>query len=231
MTTTIKYDLQMPDGRREILDVAYDTETLRLEMPLPAELPAWTALDFHRCRNCPLSADSHSHCPLAARLIDIAERFGDTPSFEEVTLHVRTEARVISARTTAQAALGSLMGLIMPLSGCPRLAPLAPMARFHLPLSTHEETIYRVASMYLLSQYFRDREIATMDSDLIGLSDIYTDIQAVNQGLAQRLRNSAVFDEINSVALLDLYAQMVPLVIEDCLEDIRHLFTDIREVA
>jgi hypothetical protein len=29
-----------------------------------------------------------------------------------------------------------------------------PMARFHLPLASEEETIYRATTMYLLAQYF-----------------------------------------------------------------------------
>ena len=37
----------------------------------------------------------------------------------------------------------------MALSGCPVLEQLKPMARFHLPFASVEETIYRAASMYL----------------------------------------------------------------------------------
>ncbi|MEK9724985.1 MAG: hypothetical protein VW405_16080 [Rhodospirillaceae bacterium] len=231
MTTTITYDFQFDAGRRETVTVAFNPETLRLDPPAADDLPDWTALDFHRCANCPLAEAGADRCPLAVQLVGIARRLGQVPSYEKLTLHVRTEARIVSARTTAQTALGSLMGLIMPLSGCPRLAPLAPMARFHLPLSTHEETIYRVMSMYLLSRFFRDDAAPPADDGLSGLSDIYANIQQVNQGLSARMRNSNEFIEVNSVALLDLYAQTMPFVIEASLDDIRHLFEPEREVA
>jgi len=229
--TTIKYDMELGGGRREVIEVTFDPETLALEMADPESLPQWTELGFHQCGNCPLKADGHARCPLAKRLVPIAERFGDTPSYERVILHVTTEARVVSASTTAQTALGSLMGLIMPLSGCPRLSPLAPMARFHLPLSTQEETIYRVVSMFLLSKYFAGETDSQTVTDLTGLERIYTDIQQVNQGIAARLRNSGAFTELNSIAILDLYAQTMPVVIDESLSDIRHLFASRRAVA
>lgn len=229
--TTIKYDMEFDGGQREVIDITFDTDSLALDMPDPDPLPDWTELRLQQCENCPLRAEDHSHCPLAKWLVPIAERFGATPSYEGVILHVTTEARVVSASTTAQAALGSLMGLIMPLSGCPKLAPLAPMARFHLPLSTHEETIYRAVSMFLLSQYFADETGPQAVSDLSGLQRIYADIQRVNQGIAARLRSSGAFNELNSIAVLDLYAQTMPLVINESLSDIRHLFADRRAVA
>jgi hypothetical protein len=231
MKVTIKYDLQFDDGKREVVDVSFDAERLVLDTPPPQSLPDWTALGFHQCRNCPLNADSDGRCPVAVRLVDIADRFGATPSHQETTLHVRTPERVISARTTAQAALGSLIGLVMPLSGCPHLAPLAPMARFHLPLSTHEETVYRVTSMYLLSRYFRSNGSTALDDGLDGLSEIYAKIQMVNQGISARMRSSNVFAEVNSVAILDIYAQTIPIVIDDSLSDIEHLFSRERKVA
>jgi len=230
MQMRIVYDLEVARSGREVVEVSFDADKLVLDAPPAESLPEWAALDFCRCRNCPLEPEQHTHCPVAAQLVGIAARFGDTESHAEVTLHVRMPERVVSARTTAQAALGSLIGLVMPLSGCPRLAPLAPMARFHLPLSTHEETIYRVTSMYMLTRYF-DRETASEVTPLAGLSEIYAGIQTVNQGISDRMRQSKAFAEVNSVAILDIYAQTMPMVIEDALEDIRHLFDRQEEVA
>lgn len=231
MKTKIIYEMQFDEGHRDLVEVVFDADKLELDMPPPEALPAWTALGFNQCTNCPLDPKTHHHCPVAVELINIAERFGRTPSHAPVTLHVRTPERVISARTTAQAALGSLIGLLMPLSGCPRLAPLAPMARFHLPLSTQEETIYRVTSMYLLARYFEGTDAGEAIEPLAGLTGIYANIQSVNQGISARMRKSERFAEVNSVAILDIYAQTIPIVIEDALEDISHLFNPIKDVA
>jgi SUMO ligase MMS21 Smc5/6 complex component len=53
----------------------------------------------------------------------------------------------------------------------------------------------------------------------------------VNQGISARMRSSNVFDEVNSVAILDIYAQTIPIVIDDSLSDIEHLFSRERKVA
>lgn len=88
-----------------------------------------------------------------------------------------TTERTVSAETSAQQGLGSLLGLIMATSGCPHTVFFKPMARFHLPFSNESETIYRAVSMYLLSQYFTTREGAPIDAGLDGLRDIYDKIQ------------------------------------------------------
>lgn len=221
----IIYDMEFSTGARETIEVSFDEASLTLDRAIPKPAPVWTKLEFCQCKNCPVNLGSDQSCPLAVQLVPIAAQFGHTPSYENVILHVIAEARTTSARTTAQVALASLMGLIMPLSGCPVMAPLAPMARFHLPLSTQDETIYRVASMYLLSEFFSGNLSNNTVSELSGLNQLYAGIQQVNQGISNRLRNSGAFAELNSIAILDIYAQVMPIVIEDALDELRPLFT------
>lgn len=221
----IVYDMEFSTGARETIEVSFDEVSLILDRAIPKPAPAWTKLEFCQCKNCPVNLGSDQSCPLAVQLVPIAAQFGNTPSYENVILHVIAKARTTSARTTAQVALASLMGLIMPLSGCPVMAPLAPMARFHLPLSTQDETIYRVASMYFLSEFFSGNQRNNTVSKLRGLNQLYAGIQQVNQGISNRLRNSGAFAELNSIAILDIYAQVMPIVIEDALDELRPLFT------
>ena len=118
------------------------------------------------------------------------------------------------------------MGLIMATSGCPHTSFFKPMARFHLPLASADETIYRATSMYLLAQYFLRKQGQETDLELEGLAKIYHNIQLINKALAERLR--AITDKdsaINALILLDIFAQTLPYAIEDSLEEVRYLFT------
>lgn len=140
-------------------------------------------------------------------------------------LAVVTRERTISKKTTAQKGFSALMGLITATCGCPRTQFLKPMARFHLPLATSEETIYRVVSMYLLEQYFIEKQGDTRDVTLKGLVERYENLHLINRSITERLR--AVSNEdlpANAFILLDVLAKIVPFSIEDSLEEIRHLF-------
>lgn len=117
------------------------------------------------------------------------------------------------------------MGLIMATSGCPRTAFLKPMARFHLPFASEEETVYRVTSMYLLAQYFLGLEGQTDDDGFSGLTRLYGELEYVNTAMAKRLRAATETDSsLNAIVLLDLFAKTVPWALNRSLSDLRHLF-------
>lgn len=193
---------------------------------IPAgELPDWTRLEFNQCPNCPLKADSHPSCPIAAQLADLVQRLDEVVSFDEIDLEVKTDERTVSQHTTAQQGASALMGLIMATSGCPNTAYFRPMARFHLPLASEQETFYRSASMYLLAQYYRRKEGEDLDFGLDGLREIYEIVQVVNRHIASRLKAAAKTDSaVNAVVLLDMFALVFPDAIEESLEEIRGLF-------
>lgn len=222
----IEYCFRLSDGTQELFHIELDAENLNMISNVPEILPQWTKLEFHQCPNCPLNSDTHPHCPLTLNLVNIVRRFDRVISYDDIYLDVITEDRHISQKTTAQLALSSLMGLLIATSGCPLTVFFKPMARFHLSLANREETLYRATSMYLLAQYFVQREGKEADFELRGLNRIYRDIQLVNHSISERLRAAIEADSVvNGMVILDTYAQTIPYMIEDSLENIRYLFT------
>lgn len=226
-TKDIEYIFTLPDGSREVFLFQLDPITLELAGTQPVFMPAWTDLHDHRCANCPLNPATHDRCPLAASLVPVVHRLGGLLSWDIVRVEVVNSERTITQQTSAQRAIGSMLGLLNSVSGCPHLAYFRPMARFHLPLASREETIYRATSMYLLAQYFRAHAGQAPDFDLHGLQEIYHNVQLVNAGMVQRLRHATESDYmVNAVVFLDLYAVAVQQTITESLEDVGHWFSD-----
>ena len=224
-TKDIEYIFTLPDGSREVFLFQLDPATLELTTPQPVFMPSWTDLNYHRCANCPLNPATHERCPLAACLVPVVHRLDGLLSWDMVRIEVINAERTISQQTSAQKAIGSMLGLINSVSGCPHLAYFRPMARFHLPLATREETVYRATSMYLLAQYFCAHAGKSPDFDLHGLQTIYRNVQIVNAAMVQRLRHATESDYmVNAVVFLDLYAIAVQQTITESLEEIRHWF-------
>jgi hypothetical protein len=221
----IRYYFTLPEGIQEVFDLHVDDQTLELVDDIPAVLPPWTILGFHQCPHCPLTSETHSYCPLAAHLVGIVEKFEGLISYNEIQVDIMTSERFITQDTSVQRGISSLMGLVMATSGCPHMAFFKPMARFHLPFSSSEETIYRATSMYLLAQYFLKKQGEHADLDLAGLREIYQNIEIVNVAIAKRLRAATEADSaVNAIILLDIYTKAVPVIIEESLEEIRYLF-------
>jgi hypothetical protein len=136
-----------------------------------------------------------------------------------------TLERTISGNTTVQRALSSILGLIMATSTCPHTEFLRPMAHFHLPLATPDETIYRTTSMFLLAQYFLHKDGLDATLELDKLTEKYQQLQAVNRSLARRFKAAISEDAtVNAIILLDLLSKSVTWSIEDGLEELRYLF-------
>lgn len=209
----------------------FEPETMLALGELPATLPEWTTLSTAMCPHCSLDSTKYATCPLAARLCDIVTRFSKWFSYDDVSVEVLLPERTVSTRTTAQRAVSSMMGLVIPCSGCPHTVCFRPMARFHLPFSTQEETLCRASSLYLLGQFFREKRGQGGEYALQGLKDIYRDIEIVNLHVAKRLRMASERDSsVNAVILLDLFAKSVPIQIEDDLRDMEELFSPFLEV-
>ncbi len=202
-----------------------DPLTLKLLNLSDEELPDWTLLDYQKCPHCPLSSLDVAHCPAAVSLIDLVRRFDNIISHEKIDLEVVTDERKVYERTTAQHGISSLLGLLLSTSGCPHTAYFKPMARFHLPLASQEDTLFRATGMYLLAQYFLKNEGVEVDCELDGLTRIYQNIHQLNITLAKRLRAASNTDSsINAVIVLDVFTYTLPTVINDQLESIRPLF-------
>lgn len=217
------YRFRFASGREAEVDVELDRDALesRRQAKRP---PEWARLAFHRCGHCPLP-EAVPDCPLAVRLVPLVEACRGVASHDPVTVEAVLPERSVHLSTTAQRAFSSLMGLLVATSGCPYTAFLKPMARFHLPMASEEETVYRAVSMYLLGQYFKQREGMAADWELAGLIAAYHDLRVVNKAMAERLRPASERDSaVNALVLLDLLAKMVPYSVEDSLAEIRYLF-------
>jgi hypothetical protein len=222
----ISYRFNLGPHGEESFNLQLDAKTLELIPPANQELPEWTALTFHQCPHCPLDDKLHASCPVAANISQVIWRFDKVVSYDDIDLEVTTNARHVSQRTSAQKGISSLLGLLFATSGCPHTSYMKPMARFHLPLATEEDTIFRAAGMYLLAQFFIKQEGGEADLELIGLTEIYKNLHRVNTSIAERIKAIAATDSsTNAVIILDTFTNIVPFVIEDRLDEIRHLFS------
>lgn len=126
----VEYRFTFPDNTTESVHLELDPATFELVRNIPNDLPYWTALSFHKCAHCPLDPYLHPRCPLAANMVNIVKSLTKSLPYQKLHLDVITEARAISKDTTLQAAVGSLMGFVMPTSGCPHTAFLSPWRVF-----------------------------------------------------------------------------------------------------
>ena len=222
----IQYSFRLPDHSTEDFTLELNSQTLELVGNIPPHLPAWTRLKYNQCPHCPLDPARAPFCPLAANLVNIVQRFDGLLSYDRIRVDVITEERQISQPTTVQKGISSMMGLIISACGCPHTAFFKAMGRFHLPLASNEETVFRATSMYLLAQYFLKGEGRQADLELEGLAGIYRNIQVVNHAIARRLRSTSISDStINAIVILDNFAKNLPAAIDKSLKDLRYLFT------
>jgi hypothetical protein len=222
----ISYKFNLGPHGEERFDLELNAQTLELITSPKHDLPKWTELGFHQCPHCPLDQKQHVFCPVAANISQVIWRFDKVVSYDNIDLEVTTNARLVSQTTSAQKAISSLLGLLFATSGCPHTSYMKPMARFHLPLATEEDTIFRAAGMYLLAQFFLKEEGEEADLELVGLTEIYKNLHIVNTSIAERIKQIAATDSsTNAVIILDTFTNIVPFVIEDRLDEVRHLFS------
>ncbi|MBI3445917.1 MAG: hypothetical protein HY055_11310 [Magnetospirillum sp.] len=208
------------------VDLFFDPKTFRLDIPAEAVKPDWTRLEHKRCPNCTLSDDC-AYCPAALAIAQFLPVFKDCVSHDKAVVEVETGNRTIVSKTTLQAGLGSLIGLVCATSGCPLTRFLRPMARFHLPFADEQETLFRSFSSWLLSAIVAQR-LSGSDAPvtLDGLKQHYSDLSVMNSQLALRMRDSVNRDAmLNAVIILDMFAMIAPENIDGGFEDILDAFT------
>jgi len=219
------YQLAFTDGSSLEFPINIDRASNYFIPQTDLPVPDWAALDFQQCSNCPLSKADVPTCPVAANLVPLIDLCGAMTSHDSVHLHLITAERTVMGDTTVQRVLSSILGLIIATSPCPHTEYLKPMARFHLPLASDDETIYRTTSMYLLAQYFLFKDGKDYSLELDKLTQIYKELQIINRALARRLKAAISEDAaVNGIILLDLLSQSVTWSIEEGLEGLRYLF-------
>jgi hypothetical protein len=157
----------------------------------------------------------------------VVRRFDGLLSHDAVRVEVETPERVSTQPTTVQRAIGSLLGLYIATSGCPHTTFFRPMARFHLPLASREETLFRATGAFLLGEYLRSSSGGGGAPGLEGLQHLYQSMQIVNAALVRRLQAATETDSsVNAIIILDLYARTLDLFFRESLEKIRPYFAE-----
>ena len=221
----IEYCYTFQSGVIKKFTMSLNRATLALQIDKRPDAPPWALLNHTKCEICPLDEKKHACCPVALNFADIVEQFKDMVSYENVDVVVTTEDRTYSKATSLQLGLSPLIGIIMATSGCSIMDHLKPMVRFHLPFASLTETIFRMASMHLMAQYFQHQDGQSTVWTLDGIAKIYAQVGIVNRDFALRLQDAAKKDaNVNALVNLDCFAQMVPLAAEGVLREIKPYF-------
>lgn len=218
----IRYEFIFKSG--EEFQYQIEIDPVRQEHPAPVGAPPdWARLDVDKCSICPLHSATTEYCPLALRLTPILS-FSPHSAFESVQVRVHKDSMTIDSQTTVQEAYRSLIGLIMATSGCPHTRFFKPMAWFHLPFSTQDETLFRACATFLFFQFFDPGE-ADVEGHFSDLKKVYENIHIVNQQIAKRLRKaSAAESAINALTILDIFAQSIQPTLNQSLQQLEFLF-------
>lgn len=221
----ITYRFSIEGGIEKEYALEIDAANFNFVPAFESSPPEWTRLDNKKCKHCPLNSKDSPYCPVATNISHAVEFFKDTASFSKAVVKVTTQEREYSRKCAVQEGLFSLLGLMMPLSSCPYLKFLKPMARFHLPFSTTEETMVRSTSLYLLRQYFTLKKGGEPDLKLDKLNSFYEDINILNLGMIDRIRGIAKADaNVNALIILHSFAELLTAAISHDLSEIEHVF-------
>jgi hypothetical protein len=219
-----QYKFQFENGEEKLFDVLLNEQTLQVVQSSTAANPEWTKLKYHQCTNCPLK-DDVTYCPIAVNIAHLIDEFKFSTSYDKTWVVVETPERTYAQETTVQNGLSAILGIYMVTSDCPILDYLRPMVRFHLPFATTEETVFRAVSMYLVAQYFREREGLEPNWNLEGLVNIYKEIGTVNKGVWNRLSKASSFDaNVNALIVLSTFGDAVRFSLKKDLENLSQLF-------
>ena len=227
----IRYHFITEDDHHFDYTLQLDPVTLAHRNPPPAFPPEWAKMIDGKCSPCTLDHGFAPYCPAALSIVEVVESCGDLLSYTEVDVTVEVGGRTISKHTTVQKAISSLLGVHIATSGCPSMTLFKPMARFHQPFATQEETLFRVASSYMLAQYYIHKDGQEHDMNFDGLFEAYEKVHEVNMHLAEMMRDVSNGDaNINALVLLDVFAVTFPFALQDKLEELAYLFAGYLEV-
>jgi hypothetical protein len=222
------YTFKFEDGRERYFKVRIDKSTLNVKRNTKQKPPEWTRLKNFKCPHCPLDEKKFEYCPLAVNLSEEIGSFMEFSSFENADITIKTNTREYRKKTSLQAGLGSMYGILMVASDCPVMGKLKPMMRFHLPFATIDETDYRVLSMYLLAQYVIWKNDGVPDWNMDKLVTLYEDIKILNQNVCRKIAERASKDaSLNAIVTLNSFAEHVTFILnKQILEKLKILFKE-----
>ncbi|THB77705.1 MAG: hypothetical protein D6B25_06170 [Desulfobulbaceae bacterium] len=221
---TFEYLFTFPDGTSKHFILALDPQTLLLKNKTVQE-PDWARLTTHQCQCCARDPETTTFCPVALNISHLVSSFISIASYESCTVSCKTLERTVSKKTIVQDGLSSIMGIIMATSGCETMNVLKPMARFHLPFATVDESVFRTASIYLLRQFFIDRETGSGDFQLKYLKQQWSQIEQVNEGILRRIKAANKLDaDRNAIVVLNCLAQILTMELDEDLSSLKPIF-------
>jgi hypothetical protein len=219
------YKIELEESQCANFHIKLDPLTLTMMPASPGPYPQWTQLLYKTCKCCLLSPETHQYCPIAVNILELVDRFKDILSHKNCMVICETANRTYSKRTSAMEGLTSVFGIVMATSNCPVMNFLKPMARFHLPFSSVEETTVRSTSLFLLSQYFAHKKDRVKVFDFEKLEKSYARVQLVNEGLLDRIRSLGKRDaDKNAIITLHSISQFLSMEMDFSLTSISHLF-------
>ncbi|MFC1750424.1 DUF6901 family protein [Pseudomonadota bacterium] len=223
--TQIQYRLIFVDGTEKKLELHMRSDSLLPLGWVPSRPEKWAALEYHKCLNCPLDPEKTPFCPAALALSKLVEETKGWDLLDTIKLKVTSAGRTVSLNTSIQKALGSFIGLLMATSDCPHASFFRPLARYHYPLASEGETMFRSVTAFLLAQYFREKSGQQAKFDLAGLYEVYKNLEVVNASVAGRLKNGSEKEVVSQCMMeWDVFSGMFPLRVEELLKELRPLF-------
>jgi hypothetical protein len=215
---SVIYQLQLQDGTDRRYEVDIDRPDRMAEQNHESH-PDWTRLDNLQCSNCPFDCTQYRYCPAAIEFEEVAAHFANTASIERADVWVHTPERSYFKNCDMQTMLKSLYGLTMASGACPILSRLKPLAYFHLPFATLEETVHRLVGTYLVNQYLHQYDgTAKPDWELRGIQDLYKELKVVNLALMKRIRQASKDDaNINAIQTFISISSIVEMGIDDII--------------
>lgn len=225
MTQTISYRFFAPKEAKVQIDLDFDDRTYKLQINEAGARPDWAKLANNKCSNCPLG-DDVEWCPAALAIAQFLPAFKTKFSYEKTIVEVETPTRTVVTKATFQTGIASLLGLTCATSGCPHTKFLRPLARFHLPFATEQETVFRSLSAYLLMQYKKNHDNGEQKAPTFDdLNNAYATLSIVNSFLAERLRDAVERDAaLNAVMILDGFALITPENTDGSFLDLEDVF-------
>lgn len=231
MTTECKpfrtiYEFNFPGGSKKTFTMDFDPVSHELLSKLNFRvIPGWTSLEYRKCPECPLDSEVFSYCPVAYNISGVMTSFGSLVSTEKCFVRCITYQRSYSRMTDVMTGLSSILSLIVFSSPCPYLEGMRPLARFHLPFFTPEESLVRVVSFHLLSQYFVHKKGGVPDHGLKKLNESFISLKMIQEGMMARTRGMFIGDAcVNALHSFHVMIQFIGYELESVLECLEPFF-------
>ncbi|MBU1565379.1 MAG: hypothetical protein KJ630_07105 [Proteobacteria bacterium] len=223
---TYLYTFSLPNQRNIDFTVTLDPISQQVNI-CPLVAPSWAKLEYHQCSPCPLQCTEHPFCPAALCIADLVDIFKDTASYVKCRVTCISPERTVIKETIVQEGLASILGLLMATSGCPIMNFFKPMARFHLPFSSVDESIFRIVAVYMIRQYYRKDDAKDDQFSLHDIKNHYTLVKQVNKGILERILSATDLDaDKNAIVTLSSLGQILEMEIDANLESLHHLFLE-----